>query len=353
MKKILPNIFIMLLALVAVSAPRNVSNVETTKDFTTHVRRAKVTPTFSFTYEKDGEEVALTSGTHFTEGKVPAFNVHANEEGAQVEVYYTMNDGATNLGSVAPSEPGTYAVNVNSIEDDNFESKWDFRWYVIDPAPEEGQIKVHLVPDEVAFIYDGLPHSPIWHFEDESNKKVEGVQYTAKYSSEETGYDSEEAPTDIAWYSISITITDDKHLMDGSWWVVFHIDDSADAFIRDWNALRVEGGSEGMCAFITDGNTYKLMALINRYDKLNENDRARVNEEYENDGETLISTSITYFKSMLGLESHAASDDQNSNSTLLLVEGNVKYVILLVSLLGVAALSYMVITKRRIALLDK
>lgn len=347
MKKILSNIFIVLLAVAAVAVPHKTKDVEVIKNPTTHIRRAKVTPSFSFTYENDGKEIAFESGTHFVEGEIPTFKVTANEEGVQFEVYYTMNDGAINLGSEAPTTPGTYAINVQSTEDDNFESKWDFRWYVIDPAPEEGQIKVHLVADEVAFIYDGLPHSPIWHFEDENNARVDGVQYTAMYSSDSTGYNSDEAPTEIAWYSISITITDDKHLMDGNWWVVFHIDDSADAFIRDWNALRTEGGIDGMCAFTKDGNTDKLIALINRYDNLSENDRVVVDGEYEIGGETLISTSIAYFKELLGLESSANYNIQNSNNTLLLAGENAQYILLLVSLFGVATLSYAYIAKRK------
>ena len=185
----------------------------------------KATPTFSFTYENDGEEVALENGTHFVEGSVPVLTAKANEEGVQIdEVFYAKDDGETYLGTTAPTTPGTYSINIKTIENDDFEYASAFRWYVIDPKPLEGQISVHLVGDEVAFPYDGLPHTPVWHFEDEEGNIINDVQYTVWYSSDDTGYNSADAPTAVAWYGMTVTITDDVHVMSGNAWVTFHID---------------------------------------------------------------------------------------------------------------------------------
>ncbi|MCH5171602.1 MAG: bacterial Ig-like domain-containing protein [Erysipelotrichales bacterium] len=185
----------------------------------------KVAPTFTFTYDDNGEEVSLENGAHFVEGKVPTLTAKVNEEGVQIdEIFYAMDDGETYLGSTAPTAPGIYSINIKTIENEDFESKSAFRWYVIDPAPQDGQISVHLVGDEVVFAYDGQPHSPIWHFEDEEGNVIEDVQYTVWYSSDDTGYNSANAPIEAAWYGMTITITDDVHIMSGNNWVTFRIE---------------------------------------------------------------------------------------------------------------------------------
>ena len=192
--------------------------------FTLLEKNDKVTPTFSFTYLKDDVETPLENGTHFVEGKVPTFTAKADQADAEVEVFYTKDDGATNLGSEAPTTEGTYAINIKSVENEQYNESSAFRWYVIDKAPDVDQTAVHLVGDEVAFTYDGQPHTPVWHFENDENERVDDVQYTAHYSSDDTGYNSDQAPTAAAWYSISITITDERYVLSGASWIVFHID---------------------------------------------------------------------------------------------------------------------------------
>ena len=224
------------------------------RDFRWFVIKAptnKTTPTFSFTYESSEGTVALENATHFTEGQVPTFIVVANEDNVQVEVFYTKDDGETNLGSVAPTTPGTYAVNIRSIEDDNYEEAKEWRWYVIDPAPTAQQEYVHLVDDEVVFTYDGQPHTPIWHFENESGNRVEDVQYTVHYASE-TGYDSDDAPTQPGYYSISVYIIGDKYLMKGNHWIVFRIDVAKDTPLVDFT---ISNGD----TIVYDGSNYSTI----------------------------------------------------------------------------------------------
>ena len=49
--------------------------------------------------------------TKFTQGE--PYNIEVTvSSGADYEVYYTKDDGETNLGTTAPTEPGVYAINV-------------------------------------------------------------------------------------------------------------------------------------------------------------------------------------------------------------------------------------------------
>lgn len=93
--------------------------------------------------EKQDAEISFSvaSGTHFTYGEDYQIEV-AVSNGADYEVYYTKDDGETNLGQNKPTEPGTYAINVAVKENALFNSSRAFVWYVIDPAVEKQDAEV-------------------------------------------------------------------------------------------------------------------------------------------------------------------------------------------------------------------
>lgn len=166
----------------------------------------RLTPTFSFSIE---------SGVIFEEGKVPEILATANEEDVQVEIYYTKDDGATNLGKEAPKTPGTYAINIKSIADEKYKEESDFRWYIIKPS-NAVDIQVTF-SDETEFTYDGNPHTP------RVISITNNVDYKIHYEQNEQFY-SEDAPTEKGSYSMVISLVNEN---DGSlvrpWWCPFTI----------------------------------------------------------------------------------------------------------------------------------
>lgn len=84
---------------------------------------------------------SIENGTKFTQGE--PYNIEVTvSNGADYEVYYTKDDGETNLGQNKPTEPGTYAINVAVKENALFNSSRAFVWYVIDPAVEKQDAEV-------------------------------------------------------------------------------------------------------------------------------------------------------------------------------------------------------------------
>ncbi len=166
----------------------------------------RLTPTFSFSIE---------SGVIFEEGKVPEILATANEEDVQVEIYYTKDEGETNLGKDAPKTPGTYAINIKSIADEKYKEKSDFRWYIIKPS---NIIDIQVTfSDETEFTYDGNPHTP------RVISITNNVDYKVHYEQNEQFY-SEDAPTEKGSYSMVISLVNEN---DGSlvrpWWCPFTI----------------------------------------------------------------------------------------------------------------------------------
>ena len=67
---------------------------------------------------------------------------HRPADGADYEVYYTKDDGETNLGTTAPTEPGVYAINVLVKENNIYKSSSAFRWYRINENEAQSLKKV-------------------------------------------------------------------------------------------------------------------------------------------------------------------------------------------------------------------
>lgn len=66
-------------------------------------------------------------------------------EGVEYQIYYTMNDGAVNLGSEFPNTPGTYAINVKTVENDVYNSVGGWRWFKLVVPTTHETIMVTLV----------------------------------------------------------------------------------------------------------------------------------------------------------------------------------------------------------------
>ena len=86
-------------------------------------------------------EISIENGTIFTYGTPYEITVKVSD-GADYEVYYTKDDGETNLGTTAPTEPGVYAINVLVKENNIYKSSSAFRWYRINENEAQSLKKV-------------------------------------------------------------------------------------------------------------------------------------------------------------------------------------------------------------------
>lgn len=99
--------------------------------------------------------------------------------------------------------------------------------------------QVTIVPDDVAFEVDKLPHTPTFHFVNENGETVDDVEYSIHYTSENNGYDSDVPPSLPEYYAATITITnDDKYQLIGKSWIVFHIDPRKEGLENIVNGFR-------------------------------------------------------------------------------------------------------------------
>ena len=86
-------------------------------------------------------EISIENGTIFTYGTPYEITVKVSDD-ADYEVYYTKDDGETNLGTTAPTEPGVYAINVLVKENNIYKSSSAFRWYRINENEAQSLKKV-------------------------------------------------------------------------------------------------------------------------------------------------------------------------------------------------------------------
>ena len=82
--------------------------------------------------------VSINNGSTLYIGVDSAPTVTVTPGDLQYEVFYTKDDGATNLGTEFPSEPGIYAINVKVFETDEYNYVSTFRWFNLEaPASQE------------------------------------------------------------------------------------------------------------------------------------------------------------------------------------------------------------------------
>ena len=110
------------------------SNVTTTYDITV-VEWDQRVPEITFTgdYAESGFTLNLEDTWNIT------FTV---TEGVEYDWFYTANDGEVNLGKTQPTEAGTYAINVVTVENEDYISKSAFRWFkAVSAAKENPEVK--------------------------------------------------------------------------------------------------------------------------------------------------------------------------------------------------------------------
>ncbi len=182
------------------------------------------TPTVVFSIE-NGASFAY-DGTQ----EAPDISASVIEEGVTYNVFFE-NDGEY-IGTAIPTEPGTYAIVIETTAGNGYESVRAYRWFVIEDTTT---IKVVVnFSTDTAFDYDGNAHTPtILSFTDESGNplSIDENTYTVNYTSDDTGYNSPEAPTEAAYYAMVVTFNADSgyeakvDTANGiKNWCVFHID---------------------------------------------------------------------------------------------------------------------------------
>lgn len=272
---------------------------------------SKSTPNISFTAGGS----AFTNGTHLSEGSVTPIEVTTDVNTPSYSVYYTKDDGATNLGSEAPTEAGTYAINVKVKEHVYNVAASAFRWYIIDQVSEKITPTVEF-SNVTSFEYDHEQHTPTITFKVDG-VEVSDVEYALHYES--NGNVTYEAPTEIGWYSVVVEVTENDKYASLKTWKVFNIYDSANAFARDWAKLRVDGGETGICGYLTEATRGDLDALIARYDALSTDDKNALAETIDVEDAT-IAQSVEYARSLLltldGNETESSANPLAVNSQI-------------------------------------
>lgn len=97
---------------------------------------SKVTPTVTIKVNGEAKDPRTGTSVAFKTDKLPVFSYEVSEEGANVEVYYVQTLGKDKEQRLdgAPTTPGSYAIHVNVIEDDNFNGVENWFWYILEDA---------------------------------------------------------------------------------------------------------------------------------------------------------------------------------------------------------------------------
>lgn len=174
----------------------------------------------------------------------------------------------------------------------------------------------------IANEYDHLPHSPTVRFL-ANGEEVFDVTYSFHYTCNEIDIGSG-VPTEIGWYAFVVEVAETAKYHAAAKWIVFHIDDSTQAWLRDWKTLHSDV-NDNMCLYLYN-NRAPLKAIIDRYDALSATQQEEINQITDVDGEALISERIEYFRIMLATyenqeanESHSLLSSFHRNENGLLV----------------------------------
>jgi len=164
----------------------------------------KQTPTITFNY---------TGGTTFVIGsdKRPTVTV---SEGADYEITYSSDSTGYN-SSEYPTEPGTYSLVVTVNENDLYTYKKVWLWFKLVSQDKE-------VP-KVTFNYNAGDTFSLSSDERPTVTVSEGADYEITYSSETTGYNSTEYPTEPGDYSLVVTISENEQYNSSIVWLYFKL----------------------------------------------------------------------------------------------------------------------------------
>lgn len=94
---------------------------------------SKVTPTVTIKVNGEAKDPRTGTAVSFKTNNLPVFTYEVSEEGANVDVYYVDTTDDSRLDG-APTTPGSYAIHVNVIEDDNFNGVENWFWYSLESA---------------------------------------------------------------------------------------------------------------------------------------------------------------------------------------------------------------------------
>lgn len=296
----------------------------------------KLTPTITISINGVAQE-PKTGGQEFTTDALPEFTFEVSD-GATATYYYQNNDTEENLGTTAPTTPGTYSYNVKVEAGDKFNATFNYYWYKIKAATTKVDPEVTVDGDTV-FAYDGNPHMP---------KLVvpEGVTYT--YHFEQDSKIFNEAPTAVGTYSLVYITSETDEYNSYSHWVVFTIKYTKESFMYEWAKLRADGGENGICGYLNDANS-KLAKVLDNYNTLSAEDKEWVKTQID-DGDVTIGETLKYIASARSWINEKLDVTNEVNNVVVTLEKNSYSVagVALIAVLGIASLvGYFVLNKKR------
>lgn len=296
----------------------------------------KLTPTITISINGVAQE-PKTGGQEFTTDALPEFTFEVSD-GATATYYYQNNDTEENLGTTAPTTPGTYSYNVKVEAGDKFNATFNYYWYKIKAATTKVDPEVTVDGDTV-FAYDGNPHMP---------KLVvpEGVTYT--YHFEQDSKIFNEAPTAVGTYSLVYITSETDEYNSYSHWVVFTIKYTKESFMYEWAKLRADGGENGICGYLNDANS-KLAKVLDNYNTLSAEDKEWVKTQID-DGDVTIGETLKYIASARSWINEKLDVTNEVNNVVVTLEKNTYSVagVALIAVLGIASLvGYFVLNKKR------
>ncbi len=296
----------------------------------------KLTPTITISINGVAQE-PKTGGQEFTTDALPEFTFEVSD-GATATYYYQNNDTEENLGTTAPTTPGTYSYNVKVEAGDKFNATFNYYWYKIKAATTKVDPEVTVDGDTV-FAYDGNPHMP---------KLVvpEGVTYT--YHFEQDSKIFNEAPTAIGTYSLVYVTSETDEYNSYSHWVVFTIKYTKESFMYEWAKLRADGGENGICGYLNDANS-ALAKVLDNYNTLSAEDKEWVKTQID-DGDVTIGETLKYIASARSWINEKIDVTNEVNNVVVTLEKNSYSVagVALIAVLGIASLvGYFVLNKKR------
>lgn len=166
---------------------------------------------------------SIENGTTIVSGTEITF---VAPEDATYTYWYSANDGAVNLGTTAPVEPGTYALNVQVEQSEKYNEKHYFVWYKLTSADKITPV----ITFDTSTIYPTVTVS-------------DDAPYTVHYEQNEQFY-STERPTEYGTYTMVVTVTEDDTYNSVVKWVVFELEDPENVKSTPVITFSIEAGTE-------------------------------------------------------------------------------------------------------------
>lgn len=155
------------------------------------------------------------AGTQFTVGSdvVPGVTIYPND--LEYKVTYSSDESGYDSEEF-PSASGTYSMVINVIGNDKYNSLITWRWFIL-AGEKEAPV--------ITFNYTGGTTFSLSSTDRPTVTVSEGADYTITYSSDTTGYDSEEFPTEPGTYSLVVVVTENEKYSYAKKWLWFRLVD--------------------------------------------------------------------------------------------------------------------------------